>query len=275
MNGGDSRFVEYLSGLRLYGEELSPEEIDEWLRDEENAYAVLGSSKREEYQYGYHALNQRYGYRYLGERRLCDVLAFGGAYGDELLPLLPRIEGSVTIVESSNSFFTSSIGSREVSYMKARGELLPFSDDSFDLITCLGVLHHLPRIRRLLREFHRCLRPSGFLLLREPTVSLGDWRQARKGLTPRERGIPLALLRREILGAGFSIKNEKRCMFSLTPRLARLVGAKAYNSLAFVIVDSLLCSVFSFNKNYHPASQLQKLRPTSVFYVLRKGEENL
>jgi ubiquinone/menaquinone biosynthesis C-methylase UbiE len=44
---------------------------------------------------------------------------------------------------------------------------LPFSDSSFDLITCNDVLHHVySRNSEVLNEFYRVLKPAGFLYLR-------------------------------------------------------------------------------------------------------------
>jgi ubiquinone/menaquinone biosynthesis C-methylase UbiE len=45
---------------------------------------------------------------------------------------------------------------------------LPFPDASFDLVTCLGVLHHIPKVSFALCELYRCLTPGGFALVREP-----------------------------------------------------------------------------------------------------------
>lgn len=48
-------------------------------------------------------------------------------------------------------------------------EALPFRNDSFDVVFCLAVLHHIPDLGRALHEVARVLRPGGlFLALREP-----------------------------------------------------------------------------------------------------------
>ncbi len=48
-----------------------------------------------------------------------------------------------------------------------RGDLVasPLQDESFDLVFCLGVIHHLPDPRRGFREICRLVRPGGRLLL--------------------------------------------------------------------------------------------------------------
>jgi ubiquinone/menaquinone biosynthesis C-methylase UbiE len=52
------------------------------------------------------------------------------------------------------------------------GSVLPFKDASFDVVSCRGVLHHLPDVPAALREIHRVLRPGGELILSEPS---NDW----------------------------------------------------------------------------------------------------
>ena len=73
---------------------------------------------------------------------------------------------------------------------------------------CLGVLHHVPTVGRVIGELARVLRPGGRMIVREPMVSMGDFRQPRPGLTARERGIPRALMRRFHQQAGLTILAE-------------------------------------------------------------------
>jgi ubiquinone/menaquinone biosynthesis C-methylase UbiE len=51
-------------------------------------------------------------------------------------------------------------------------EKLPYSNDSFDLITCLMVLHHIPKqhVDTLIGELYRVMKPGGTLILREHNV---------------------------------------------------------------------------------------------------------
>src|SRR5438132_1463508 len=94
---------QYLSGKKLWGDDFNLREIAAWYEDEKDGYANLGAKEKVRYRYAYHALNKRHGYRYLPNRQFNNVLGFGSAYGDEFLPILPRIR-SLTITDPSESF---------------------------------------------------------------------------------------------------------------------------------------------------------------------------
>ncbi len=260
----------YLSGEKLYGDDFSQEEIDAWFADEAEGYFNLTSAESRKYSYGYHALNIRHGFSRLPAQRFAHVLGVGSAYGDELLPILSRSD-RVTILEPSDGFKQNPIGQVPVSYKNplASGDL-PFHSNSFDLITALGVLHHIPNVTKVIREFFRVLQPGGHALVREPTISMGDWRGPRVGLTKRERGIPLRLLRGMVQDVGFQIFRERQCMFSLTSRLRLVMSAPVYNSRFVAAMDQLISALPLWSKRYHACNVWQKLRPTAVFFVLHK-----
>jgi SAM-dependent methyltransferase len=198
------------------------------------------------------------------------VLSIGGAYGHELLPLLGRIN-EVTIVEPSDAFVASRLGDTTIRYVKpASSGLMPFADASFDLVCALSVLHHIPNVSVVLGEMHRCLKPGGWALLREPTTSMGDWRRPRRGLTRNERGLPLEWFRRAVMGAGFQVVRETRCMNAVTPRLGKALRRGAYNSEFLVTLDSVLTRLISWNRTYHAVTILQRVRSWAVAYVLRR-----
>ncbi len=263
-------FEAYLAGERLYGDDWSVEEIQQWFEDERHGYANLGARHRERYRYGYHALNRRYGFRYLPDRRFHHALAFGAAYGDELEPIRHRID-RITIVEPAGVFLHAPVGGPPTTYLTAAADgRLPLRDNSVDLITCLSVLHHIPNVSAVVRELCRVLEPGAYALLREPTMSMGDWRLPRKGLTNRERGIPLRLYREIITLAGFRIVRETRCMFPLTRRLQRLMGTPVYNSELAIVLDSVLCLLFRWNQRYHVRRYIDRFQPSAACHVLRK-----
>lgn len=267
----DGQMSAYLSGEKLYGDHFNQVEIDAWFRDEEVGYYSLGSGIKSRYEYGYHALNMEYGFRFLPETEFSHVLGIGSAYGDELLPIAGKSR-HITILEPAEGFVVSKLGEVTVDYKKPQSSgLLDFPRDTLDLITCLGVLHHIPNVSIVMKEFFRCLKPGGYALIREPIISLGDWRKPRKGLTKRERGIPLNIFREIVQSAGFEILQERKCMFSLTSRLRYVLRGPVYNSRLAVVVDKILCSLPIWSDKYHPTSLWDKLRPASVYFVLKKS----
>ncbi|MCW8856263.1 MAG: class I SAM-dependent methyltransferase [Kangiella sp.] len=261
---------EYFSGKKLYGNDFSEEEIKNWFIDEENGYYDLGAGNRDSYEYGYQALNCEYGFRHLPDGRFNRLLGIGSAYGDELKPVVNNFN-QIVILEPSDGFQVKSLSNTPVTYVKPQPDgKMPFSDNHFDLITCFGVLHHIPNVSMVLNEIYRCLNSGGYALIREPTGSMGDWRKPRQGLTRHERGIPLKLFREIINDAGFNIVSERQCMFSLTSRLRYFLQKPVYNSRLAIFIDRMLCAIPIWADVYHPGNIFQKLRPASVFYVLKK-----
>lgn len=262
---------EYLGGSKLYGDDLSADEILQWYEDEKEGYANLGAKDAENYNYVYHALNTFHSFRHLGENRSFDVLGYGSAYGDELAPIAGSLR-SVVVVDPSESFVQDTMHGVPARYIKPKTDgSLDIESGTFDLITCFGVLHHVPNVSAVITELFRTLKPGGRLLLREPIVSMGDWRKPRPGLTKHERGIPLELLRDMVRKAGFSVEREGLCVFPLVPLFFKHFRPDMYNSPLISRLDALLARLFAWNVNYHPRNRLQKFRPTSVFLVLKKN----
>lgn len=260
----------YFAGEKLYGDDFSLPQIRAWYEDEEEGYANLGAKDADTYTYVYHALNALYGFQHLPQGSFAHALGFGSAYGDEFIPIADRIE-RVTILDPSEAFARDAVHGIPARYVKpAVDGTLPFPDQTFDLITCLGVLHHIPNVTHVAQELYRCLRPGGFALVREPVISMGDWRQPRPGLTRRERGIPLALFRALLDEAGFRVVKESLCLFPVLPKLWQTTGRAAYNSRLATRIDAVLSRVLAWNLQYHATSLLKKFRPTNVYYVLTR-----
>jgi SAM-dependent methyltransferase len=256
----------FLDGEVLYGEDLSPAELIQWYADEEQGYYNLTTTDSP-YSYGYHALNQRL-FRHLPKRFYKEALGVGSARGDELLPLEESC-ASVTLLEPGN--FTPALTKPKVRYVKpTEMGTFPFPDNTFDLIACLSVLHHIPKVSVAVREIYRVCSNCGYVVLREPTHSMGDWSKPRRGLTQHERGIPEPILRRFILEAGFSIVHHFKCCFSLTSRLLPLAPKGVFNSKWMVGLDAALCQVPIWPDRYHSSRWWHKLRPVQTAFVLRK-----
>ena len=262
--------ADYLNGDRLHGDDFSQDQIAEWYADEREGYADLGAKHEDAYRYKYHAWNIRHGYRHLPDISFNHVLGFGSAYGDEFLPIIDRVR-AVTILEPSEAFVRPDVHGVPATFVKPRPDgRAPFQDEIFDLVTCFGVLHHIPNVSFVVTEIARTIKPGGYLLVREPIRSMGDWQRPRPGLTKRERGIPLDLLQSFTERSGLDALRTSLCGFPLTPRFLGAVCGDVYNSPTATFIDSVLCRAFAWNVNYHPHTLLDRFCPSSAFLVLQK-----
>lgn len=57
------------------------------------------------------------------------------------------------------------LSSMKASFKVADSQKLPFKNESFDLVTSMGVLHHVPDTSRAISEIKRVLKPGGRVLL--------------------------------------------------------------------------------------------------------------
>lgn len=260
----------YRAGSALYGDDFDREAIVKWFGEEELGYFDLadgGSS----YDYGYHALNRAHAFRHLKDMHFARCLALGCARGDELLPLEGQVD-EVVALEPAEQWWSDRIGNVRARYLKPvpSGDI-PLDSATIDLITCFGVLHHIPNVSHVVSELARVAKPGAFFLLREPNHSMGDWRKPRRGLTRNERGIPEAWLEAVLDDHGFQIERKTRCMFNPLTTLLRKQGVRdGFNSPWAVRLDALVSRAFSFNLHYWRDKAWKKLGPSSSFYVLRK-----
>jgi len=258
----------YFSGEKLYGNDFNIGEIKKWYNDEKEGYSGLINPST--YRYEFHEINCVHGYSVIKKiEKFGNVLGFGSARGDEFIPILDKID-NLTIVDPSKKLKNNRIKGKNINYIVPRIDgKLSFDNNSFDLITCFGVLHHIPNVSTIIREFSRVLKYDGYLLIREPIVSMGDWRNLRKGITKNERGIPLGLFRNMILENKLEVIRERKVFFPLLRRL-KIGRYNGGNSRILVWLDYFLSILFGWNNRYHARNFLEKLRPQSVFFVLRK-----
>lgn len=266
----DSNIDAYLSGERLYGDDLTGDDLFQWFKDEENSYFEMSQSGSAAREYGYHALNYIHGYRWLPRVTFKHLLGIGGAAGDEFMPILDRV-GEITVLEPAEGFVRDSIGGIPARYVKPdiSGDM-PFQDNSFDLITCFGALHHIPNVSKVVSELARITEPTGYVLVREPIISMGDWRNTRAGLTRHERGIPIKLFRDIVRKAGFRIVRETKCMFPVMLKMGRIMKSPIYSSRVLTRIDQALSFMTQRNEIYHRQRLWQKFAPASVFLVLQR-----
>jgi len=261
---------EYLAGTKLYGDDFTGEQIAQWYEDEREGYAKLGDKSRGAYAYEYHALNRLHGFRFIRGKRFKSALGLGSAYGDEFLPIVSQID-QITVLEPSDAFQGTDVGGVPCNYVKPSVDgLMPFEDGSFDLAICLGVLHHIPNVTTVVKELYRCLSRGGYLLLREPIDSRGDWSKPRRHATKRERGIPLHILDAIAAGAGFRVISRRLCVCPPFPKICIRLGMHPFNCPVATRVDAILSRLLRRRVRYHATRLVHKIRPTSVYFVLVK-----
>jgi SAM-dependent methyltransferase len=111
---------------------------------------------------------------------------------------------------------------------QASADSLPFRDESFDLVMCVAVLHHLVEratVRAALREMARVLRRGGGLLVWDHNPLNPYW-PLLMARSPQDRGderlVPGRLILNELSQAGLVNVHLRRLTFTpdFTPRRA-------------------------------------------------------
>jgi ubiquinone/menaquinone biosynthesis C-methylase UbiE len=89
------------------------------------------------------------------------------------------------------------LGLEGVTTVETEAEVLPFEDESFDLVLGHAVLHHIPDLDKAFAEFRRVLRPGGMIAFAGEPSRYGDTLAA----LPKRAGLALAPLWRRAIGA--------------------------------------------------------------------------
>ena len=87
---------------------------------------------------------------------------------DDLDPLENWLGGQVRTVIGMDPMATSHRNIRVL--VKGSLDHLPFADNSLDLVTCRMVVEHLDNPMMAFSEIHRCLRPSGAVVIITPNL---------------------------------------------------------------------------------------------------------
>jgi ubiquinone/menaquinone biosynthesis C-methylase UbiE len=85
----------------------------------------------------------------------------------------------------------------EVKTVRTEAEVLPFADESFDLVFGHAVLHHIPDLDKAFAEFRRVLRPGGAIAFAGEPSRYGD----RLAALPKRAGLFAAPAWRRVVRA--------------------------------------------------------------------------
>lgn len=261
----------YFSGNFLYGDDFNENQISVWYK-EELEYAKLYPNEGLSEEYPYHQLNILNGFNYLPSNQTFDtVVSFGGGFCEELSPIKNKLKKIYVIEPSDNLTQLENFGI-PLNYIKPSiiGNI-PLESNSVDLITCFGVLHHIPNVSYVMAELYRILKPGGYILIREPIKSMGDWTKFRPGLTKNERGIPKKIFDKIIIESGFGIIKSSYCFTKpLDLFWVKIFKNHPYNDKRYIYLDRFLGKILSLNYRYHSKNTLNKIGPACNFYVLKK-----
>jgi len=111
----------------------------------------------------------------VGEKPDWEALDIATGAGHTALAVAPHV-AHVMVTDLTEEMlatareFLASQGAQNVDFQLADAEELPFTDASFDLVTCRIAPHHFPRPERFVSEVARVLRPGGLFLLQDQVV---------------------------------------------------------------------------------------------------------
>ncbi|HFK1449564.1 MULTISPECIES: class I SAM-dependent methyltransferase [Bacillus cereus group] len=99
--------------------------------------------------------------------RLLDIATGGGHVANVLAPLFQEVVAldlTEKMLENAKNFIISN-GHENVSFVAGNAESLPFSDRSFDVITCRIAAHHFTNPDQFVYEVNRTLEDNGLFIL--------------------------------------------------------------------------------------------------------------
>jgi ubiquinone/menaquinone biosynthesis C-methylase UbiE len=111
-----------------------------------------------------------------GKEELLDVATGGGHTANAFAPLVKKVTAVDLTQEMLNAAdkFVKGNGNQNVYFVKGDAEKLPFSDGSFDVVTCRIAPHHFPNINVFIKEVFRVLKQGGQFLLDDNVVPEDD-----------------------------------------------------------------------------------------------------
>jgi demethylmenaquinone methyltransferase/2-methoxy-6-polyprenyl-1,4-benzoquinol methylase len=134
--------------------------------------------------FGVHRLWKRFVVATAGVRPGQRVLDLASGTGDLAILLAPRVgpRGSVVVCDINASMLGRGRQrlldrgiAREVAFVQADAEALPYPSMSFDCVTIAFGLRNVTRKERALAEMHRVLRPGGRVLVLEFSPDVAQW----------------------------------------------------------------------------------------------------
>lgn len=107
-----------------------------------------------------------------GQDVLLDVATGGGHTANAFAPLVKKViavDLTAEMLAAAERFIIEN-GHQNVEFVQGDAEQLPFTNESFDIVTCRIAPHHFPNVDIFIKEVNRVLKPGGQFLLDDNVV---------------------------------------------------------------------------------------------------------
>jgi ubiquinone/menaquinone biosynthesis C-methylase UbiE len=107
-----------------------------------------------------------------GQEVLLDIATGGGHTANAFAPLVKKVTAvdlTIEMLAAAENFIIGN-GHQNVEFVQGDAEQLPFTDESFDIVTCRIAPHHFPNVDLFIKEVYRVLKPGGQFLLDDNVV---------------------------------------------------------------------------------------------------------
>ncbi|MCA9320317.1 MAG: class I SAM-dependent methyltransferase [Planctomycetes bacterium] len=108
--------------------------------------------------------------------------------------------------------------------LRAKGNHLPFADESFGLVGAFDVIEHIPEDTETMAECHRVLAPGGFLIVSGPAYQCLFTHQDR--MVHHQRRYTVSELKQKLAQAGFEIEKASYINLFLFPLILPVIMMK-------------------------------------------------
>lgn len=111
-----------------------------------------------------------------GDEVVLDIATGGGHTANAFAPFVKKVIAADITPEmlAAAEKFIKGNGHKNVEFKIGDAENLPFSDQSFDMVTCRIAPHHFPNVNQFVSEVYRVLKPNGQFLLDDNVVPEDD-----------------------------------------------------------------------------------------------------
>ena len=269
---------EIMDGSHLAGDDFEGARLKRWFLEEQEAFfkGDSGNSDKDPWYAYMRYVNRKLGFSHVKKRkgRASSMLILGPGSGSEVEDFAKENPNCrLHFLEASENFqqiLRDRFPDSTIVVPHYSGEI-DLADSTQDLVCSFSVLHHIPNVSKVMKEIGRITRRGGFLMVREPCSSMGDWRGPRSA-TPNERGISRSLITTFAERAGFLLERSPVPII-FEPLNKFLKKFAKFNRLPFpvlYVIDRIISRILSYNDHYWRNSFYKKLGPSSYFYLFIK-----